>query len=265
MDTEANGSANGGNNQHAVKDSALSVSTSKREPLVSDLGRDMLKEIEKIKSSVAGLKDKMAAEAATQPGGGDAGYNILSASASVVEDVMKQKQMLMKMKRLNRQIFKNVDEAGKRAEMAKLNTEKKYKILQTLQYRRAILLREVRLSANFQTEQVSKIELIDEDTFRSTGPKDLLNVPSDASLEAEDQIVDGDKEHKLFLNRLSHELLMRKELLEEVNKIKKETSVTTKSISSKNQFIKNLKGSFLTFAEAAQPFKFEQSSDKPSE
>ncbi len=265
MDIETNGSASAGNNQHTTKGNVLSVSASKREPLASDLGRDILKEIEKMKSSVASLKDKMAAETATQSSGGDAGYDILSASPSVVEDVMKQKQMLMKMKRLNRQIFKNVDEAGKRAEIAKLNTEKKYKILQTLQYRRAILLREVRLSANFQTEQVSKIELIDEDAFRSTAPKDLLDVSSDTSMETEGQIIDGDKEHKLFLNRLSHELLMRKELLEEVNNIKKETSEMSKSISSKNQFIKNLKGSFDTFVDAAQPFKFEQTIDKPSE
>lgn len=267
MDIEANGngSASAGSSQYIIKDSGLSLSGTKREPLVSDLGRDMLKEIEKMKTSVAGLKNKMATEAATQPSGGDNGYNILSASPSVVEDVVKQKQMLMKMKRLNRQIFKNVDEAGKRAEMAKLNTEKKYKILQTLQYRRAILLREVRLSANFQTEQVSKIELIDEDAFRSTAPKDLVDVSSDASMETEGQVVDGDKEHKIFLNRLSHELLMRKDLLEEVNKIKKETSEMSKSISSKNQFIKNLKGSFVTFVEASQPFKFEQASDKSSE
>lgn len=180
----------------------------------------------------------------TDAAGADADAKDDSTSrARLVKDFRDATLMLVDLKSASRGVFMQTEEMRKQVEAIKKKTEASSLGLQNLLYEKAFLLKEISRCKEYTTDETDKVELCDEATFESKAPEHLRTVSKTES------------EHSYHLNRLSHEMLMRKQLKTELASKQIECKKVSASISEKRGFLDGMPARLSDIANATKPLQ----------
>ena len=188
----------------------------------------LLPQVEKLRSSIANiysLKQKNSSD--------DQVRNALTESAL----------QITAMKSLSRKVYHLKNEHMQEVQVAKKRVEETSLRLQNLQYEKNQLLNEIRRSRAFRTTETDKVSLMTKDDYyKDTGTKKPKKITKE-------------EEHKLYLERLAHELALRKRLAEELENLAEQTKKVDRTTSSKIKFLQDLKSKLKNVEDATLPLQ----------
>ena len=166
-----------------------------------------------------------------------------SNDADLNELAVEAAMLFSELKGVNRKLYSSVESERTRVAKAKSETETRHLALQNLLYEKANLLREIKACREFATVETDKIELMDERAFEKTAPPELAA----ASTKSDP--------HKRLLNRLSHEHIVRKDLVEKVRALKEKREDVEKSNIEKKDFLVGLPDRLEEIEQATRPLQ----------
>ena len=157
---------------------------------------------------------------------------------------------IVSMKSLSRKVYHLKNEHMQEVQGAKKRVEETSLRLQNLQYEKNQLLNEIRRCRDFVTTETNNVDLMTTDKYyKDTGlkPKKKMSGAGGATSE--------DANHKLYLERLAHELAQRKQLAEKLAEIAKHTKQVDRATSFKIKFLSDLKSKLKVVEDSTRPLQ----------
>jgi THO complex subunit 5 len=139
-------------------------------------------------------------------------------------------------KRLSRKVYQQKNDHLQEVQVAKKRVEETSLRLQNLQYEKNQLLNEIRRCRDFRTKETDNVDLMPlTNYYKEKGIKQ----PKTNSKKK-----DADADHKMHLERLAHELTVRKRLAEELDSLQEQTKQVDSKTSFKIKFLSELTSRF---------------------
>ena len=150
-------------------------------------------------------------------------------------------------KRLSRKVYQQKNDHLQEVQVAKKRVEETSLRLQNLQYEKNQLLNEIRRCRDFRTKETDNVDLMPlTNYYKEKGIKQ----PKTNSKKK-----DADADHKMHLERLAHELTVRKRLAEELDSLQEQTKQVDSKTSFKIKFLSELTSKLKSVENATRPLQ----------
>jgi hypothetical protein len=144
-------------------------------------------------------------------------------------------------KRLSRKVYHLKNKHMQEVQVAKKKVEETSLRLQNLQYEKNQLLNEIRRCRDFRTKEMDNVDLMPLSAYYKE--KGIKRPPP------------KDDDHKLHLERLAHELTVRKRLGAELEALQEKSKDVDNQTSSKLKFLSDLKSKLKNVEDATRPLQ----------